>query len=82
MNLHPRQVHSRVSFQTGNVAAILGYQTIKRNQRAAIEAFITEDDVFVSLSTSYEKSLCYAFLPWMLDELWGERTAYCFVYLL
>ena len=42
------------------VAASLDYAHLKEEQKKAQHAFITGNDVFVSLPTRYGKSLCYA----------------------
>ena len=46
------------------VAAMLGYHSLKEEQKKAVKAFIEGKDVFVSLPTG---SLCYALLPLVFD---------------
>ena len=38
-----------------------------------MEAFVAANDTFVSLPTSYGKSLCYSLLPLVFDFLHGAR---------
>ena len=49
-------------------AALLGYQSLKEEQKKAVKAFVEGKDVFVSLPTGYGKSLCYALLPLVFDK--------------
>ena len=53
-------------------ATNLGYPTVKEEQGQAITAFVSGKDVFVALPTGYEKSLCYALLPFVFDSLLGR----------
>ena len=48
----------QISRAIDNAAAGLGYHSIKQEQRAAIQAFVAGEDVFVSPPTGYGKSLC------------------------
>lgn len=50
-------------------ARILGYKTLKEDQRQVITSFLEGNDVFACLPTRYEKSLCYYCLPVMFDQL-------------
>jgi len=58
---------------TDNAAAHLWYCSIKAKQRAVIEVFVAGKRV-LSLPTGYGKSLGYSLLPWVFDELWGEKN--------
>ena len=52
-------------------ATKLGYESLKMELKEAIKAFVEGNDVFVSLPTGFEKSLCFALLPYVLDYLRG-----------
>ena len=54
-------------------ASKLGYPTLKVEQEQAITYFISGNDVLVSLSTGYGKSLCFATLPKVFDLLRDEH---------
>ena len=69
-----RMEQFRVVRAVDDAVARLGYQAIKQKQREAIEAFTKGEDVFVSLPTGYGKSLCYTLLPWVFDDLRGEKN--------
>ena len=45
---------------------------LKVEQVAVVEAFIGGQDVFAALPTGYGKSLCFAVLPYLFDELRGN----------
>jgi len=48
----------------------LGYSSLRREQEEAIKNFAVGKDVFfLSVPTGGGKSLCYAILPWLFDEL-------------
>ena len=51
------------------VARFLGYDYLKPEQRVVLRAVLKPRDVFAILPTGYGKSLCYACLPLMYDEL-------------
>ena len=44
-------------------------ETFEAEAREAIAAFVSGNDVFVSLPTGYGKSFCYVLLPLVFDEL-------------
>ena len=44
-------------------------ETFEPEAREAIAAFVSGDDVFVSLPTGCGKSFCYVLLPLVFDEL-------------
>ena len=52
----------------------MGYDRSTDDQRKAVEAFVLGKDVFVSLPTGSGKSLCYACLPHVFDELRSQRA--------
>ena len=45
--------------QISVVTTELGYERVSPEQRLVIESFLKRQDVFVSLPTGTEKSLCY-----------------------
>ena len=47
----------------------MGYDRPTDDQREAVEAFVIGKDVFVSLPTGSGKSLCYACVPHVFNEL-------------
>ena len=52
----------------------LGYSELKQEQLKVVMAFIGGRDVFAVLPTGYGKTLCYACLPLVFDEL-ASRNA-------
>lgn len=52
-----------------SVAVKLGYQILKERQMDVILHILRGRDVFAILPTGYGKSLCYACLPWIFDEM-------------
>ena len=44
-------------------------ETFEAEAREAIAAFVSGNDVFVSLPSRYGKSFCYVLLPLVFDEL-------------
>ena len=51
------------------VAGRLGYPELKNHQIEVVLSFLTGNDVSAVLSTGYGKSLCYACLPFLFDNL-------------
>ena len=49
--------------------ARLGYCSLYREQEEVLKNFVSGKDIFVSLPTGGGKSLCYALLPFLLNEL-------------
>jgi len=49
--------------RTSYAATKLGYESLKMEQKEAVKAFVEGNDVFVSLSTGFGKSLFFALLP-------------------
>ena len=47
----------------------MGYDRPTDDQKKTVEAFVLGKDVFISLPTGSGKSLCYACLPHLFDEL-------------
>ena len=47
----------------------LGYQSIKSEQLRVVVGVVEGRDVFAVLPTGYGKSLCYACLPLVFDQL-------------
>ena len=58
----------------------MGLASLKDKQVEAILSFVGGKDVFVSLPTGYGKSIIYAILPQVYDELLGE-CSYRFIFL-
>ena len=56
-------------------ASSLGYAKIRLLQETAVRAFVAGSDVFLSIFTGGDKSLCYAVLPRVLDMLRGNDTS-------
>ena len=52
-----------------SVVQKIGYDRPTDDQKKAVEAFVLGKDVFISLPTGSRKSLCYACLPHVFDEL-------------
>jgi len=52
----------------------LGYSSLKSEQMQAILKFLQGQDVFVVLPTRYRKSLCYACLPLVFDQIFGRLS--------
>ena len=50
-------------------ARVLGYETLKDDQKQVITYFLEGNDVFACLPTGYGKSLCYYCLPVIFDRL-------------
>ena len=53
----------------------LGYYELKPEQHQAITAFFKGQDVFDSLPTGFEMTLCFAALPGRFDQLKRETKA-------
>ena len=53
------------------VSEELGFPSLKAKQKEAIGAFVKGNDIFVSLSTGYGKSVIFAMLPMVFDKLLG-----------
>ena len=52
----------------------LGYSQLKPEQLKVIMEFLCGKDVFAILPTGFGKTLCYACLPLVFDELTHRRT--------
>lgn len=57
--------------------AELGYSAATRDQDSAIREFLQGRDVFVSLPTGEDKSLCFAALPYVFDYLKCHLASSC-----
>lgn len=51
----------------------LGYKQLKEEQVEVVEAYISGRDVFAVLPTGFGKSLCFACLPFVLEEFGHEK---------
>ena len=58
-----------------SVVASLGYSNLKKEQHAVITNFVSGNDVFGILPTGYGKTLCYACLPGIFDEILGCQSS-------
>ena len=54
----------------------LGYTESKSHQVQVIEKFVSSHDVFGILPTGYGKSLCYACLPLIFDQLLQKLSGF------
>ena len=57
----------------------LGYLQLKPEQLKVIMEFVNGRDVFAVLPTGYGKTLCYACLPLVFDELFSRTTPSIFL---
>ena len=62
-----------------SAAAKLGYSQLKSVQHEVVTKFVSGKDVFVSLPTGSGKSLCYAVLPSVFDDLRCQVTDHSMV---
>ena len=51
------------------VASSLGYRDLKKEQSTVINNFVSGNNVFAVLPTGFGKTLCYACLPSIFDQL-------------
>ena len=54
-----------------HVANILGYPSLKNEQKTVLANFVLGNGVFAMLPTGFGRSLCYACLPCLFDRLLG-----------
>ena len=59
----------RIQSAVARCASALGYAALRPKRSAVVEEFLRGRDVFVSLPTGSGKSLCFAILPKVFDEL-------------
>ena len=69
-------MHTEMAVESDDsvIESSLGYAEIRLLQETAVRTFVTGSDVFLSISTGGDKSLCYAVLPCVFDMLWGNDT--------
>ena len=60
-----------VTVLANSAAQALGYNCLKRHQIEVVLAVAGGRDVFAVLPTGYGKSLCYACLPMLFDNMLG-----------
>lgn len=65
----------RLTTAISNAARKLGYQELKPEQKIIVESFVSGRDVFGILPTGYGKSLCFACLPLVFDEVQSTDAA-------
>jgi bloom syndrome protein len=53
-------------------ASKLGYETLKKEQKEAVKAFVDGNDVFVFLPTGFRDFLCFVLLPYVFDYMRGN----------
>ena len=63
---------ARIEAVARTVAAEAGYNNLKQEQVQAVVEFVLGRDVFVSLPTSYGKSLIYGILPEVIKRAQGR----------
>jgi superfamily II DNA/RNA helicase len=60
-------------------ASLLGFDSLKDEQRHCMKSFLEGRDVFVILPTGFGKTACFTCLPYAFDILqnllWQERQA-------
>ena len=57
------------------VVRAMGLQALKPKQKEAVMVFLAGSDVFVTLPTSYGKTIIYAVLPRVFDRLKGNKLS-------
>ena len=65
----------RIDSVCRSVVASLGYTNLEKEQYAVISNFVLGNDVFGVLPTGYGKTLCYACLPGIFDELLDSKSS-------
>ena len=60
---------------SGLVTSSLGFPTLRKQQLRVLLSYIRGNDVFAVLPTGYGKSLCYAVLPLVFDQLLGTKDS-------
>ena len=65
MTTEPEKINAAINHAMKTV----GLESLKREQREAIQEFLSGKDVFVSLPTGYGKTYCYSLLPLAFDYL-------------
>ena len=63
-----------VKYALERALGLCGLKELKEKQKEALLTFISGKDVFVSLSTGYEKSIIYRILPLVYDTLKGKKS--------
>lgn len=49
----------------------LGFSSLKEKQQETVRSFVSGSDTFAALPTGYGKSIIYAVLPYVFDQLRG-----------
>ena len=57
------------------IARFLGYTELKEGQRQILNEIMKKRDVFGILPTGYGKSLCYACIPLLFDDIFREEQS-------
>ncbi len=64
---------ARIESALRNICGGLGYSQLRDEQRKAVSSFIRGNNVFVVLPTGSGKTLCFATIPWLFDELYHRE---------
>ena len=63
-----------VDTAVARAAERLGLRALKQKQTESIKAFLSGNDVFVTVPTGYGKSIVYGILPFAFDFMKGKLS--------